>query len=92
MEEKESMQKIKGLKQPSAGPDRLVDSWPPELIREYLSMNQQERQKNFASTSDTARWLGVSVSTVRNWCEEGKILYIRINGRRRIDVRGLKRH
>jgi excisionase family DNA binding protein len=80
----------KGVKKEAYEPGNLIDSWPPELIDEYLNMSERERQKNFASIRDVATWLGVSESTVRNWCEMGRVRYIRLGGRRQIDVRGFK--
>jgi len=91
MRDKASTQKGKNLNQ-RAELDELLDSWPPELIGEYLTMNQEERRKNFASPGDVAMLLSKSASTVRKWCEEGQVPYIRINGRRQIDVRNLKHH
>ncbi len=67
-----------------------VESWPPELVSEYLQMRERERKRHFASTGDVAEWLGVSPSTVRNWCEAGRLPHIRIGDRRWIDVRFLK--
>lgn len=65
-------------------------SWPPELMDEYLQMRERERRRHFASTGDVAEWLGVSPSTVRSWCEAGRLPHVRIGARRLIDVRFLK--
>ncbi|GEM_PF-5861576 len=78
MRRKAAVRRVRGS---DGGLSVRVESWPPGLIDEYLQMRERERKRHFASTGDVAEWLGVSPSTVRNWCEAGWLPHVRIGER-----------
>jgi hypothetical protein len=91
MEEKKSRQKNKKRTERVVGPDHLLRSWPPELKDDYLGMSPEERGENFASPKRAAPILGRSEGTIRNWCDDGTLHYVRLHDRWLIDVRPYKR-
>lgn len=49
---------------------------------EVENANEIERSKEFLNTEQTARYLGISKSTLYGWCHQNAIRYYKVRGRR----------
>ena len=63
----------------------------PDLVRQYLRLDSEERRRIFLTTREAADLVGSAQRTVQSWIAEGKLEAIRLGGRYLVHTESLAR-
>jgi len=71
---------------------RILAESRPGLLAEYLAREQRGEVQRFVSVQEAGERLGKSPRTIRNWCEWGRLHWVRIGRQIYVDASSLNSH
>jgi excisionase family DNA binding protein len=73
-------------------PNKAQTGMSDELLQQYLSLPANQREREFLSTTQAAKRVGVSPRTIQLWITDGKIKAIPIGRKYKVHFRSLLSH
>jgi len=70
-------------------PYKAQNGMSDELLQQYLSLPANQREREFLSTTQAAKRVGVSPRTIQLWIADGKIKAIPIGRKYKVHFRSL---
>ncbi|MBI4469396.1 MAG: helix-turn-helix domain-containing protein [Acidobacteria bacterium] len=63
----------------------------PGLLAEFRRLKDSDRRRRFQVPADVATELGCNPRTIRHWCDNGRLDFVRVGGRLYVDGWSLER-
>ncbi len=72
------------------GSKELFAESRPGLLEEFRRLGETERKRRFPTSAEIAAELGRNPRTIRHWCDDGRLDFVRVGGRLHVDKRSLE--